>query len=162
MSQEISSLMDGELEPGEAERAIRSCCASDESARKWNEYHVIGEAIRGHAPRPSRVAERVMAALGSEPTVLAPRPVRRQSMVRVALAAAASVVTMAAVGWIGFQGGPDVPAVPAVAQNAPAAPAPLIISATPAEISDYLAAHRQIPAPDHYRTVASQAPVQPR
>ena len=35
MKQEISSLMDGELAPSEAERAIKACCASEEQLESW-------------------------------------------------------------------------------------------------------------------------------
>ena len=45
MTQEISSLMDGELESHEAERAIRGCCADSEAARKWQEYHLISDVL---------------------------------------------------------------------------------------------------------------------
>ena len=53
MTQDISSLMDGELEPHEAGRAIRSCCASSEAAQKWQEYHLIGDVLRGGRPHPT-------------------------------------------------------------------------------------------------------------
>ena len=78
MTQEISSLMDGELEAHEAERAIRGCCASSEAAQKWQEYHLIGDVLRGGRPHPSGTAERVREALEDEPAIVArPRRIAR-------------------------------------------------------------------------------------
>ena len=74
MKQDISSLMDGELEGPEADRAIRSCCASEDHKDTWNLYHAIGDAIRGQAPRTLERHPGVMEALAKQPTVLAPRP----------------------------------------------------------------------------------------
>jgi sigma-E factor negative regulatory protein RseA len=159
MTQEISSLMDGELEAPEAARAIRSCCASSEAAQRWQEYHLIGDVLRGGMPHPTGTAERVRVALANEPAILAPRRgVLESTFGRVALAAAASVATIGVVGWIGSQGGPAVP-VAVVAKNPPMAqpavqPAAATTVAPPAaDVQDYLAAHRQIPSPETFRTV---------
>src|SRR5690606_29952858 len=106
MTHEISSLMDGELHAHEAEQAIRSCCTSREVARKWQEYHLIGDVLRGGMPHPTRTAERVMDAIAAEPAIIArPRRVLDTTAGRIALAAAASVATIGVVGWIGTQGG---------------------------------------------------------
>jgi sigma-E factor negative regulatory protein RseA len=158
MTQEISSLMDGELEPHEAGHAIRSCCASSEAAQKWQEYHLIGDVLRGGKPHPTGTAERVRRALESEPAIVArPRGMLDTTFGRVALAAAASVATIGVVGWIGSQGGPAAPG--AVADKNPGAIQPVALkpAAKPApadaEVQDYLAAHRQLPSRELYRTV---------
>jgi negative regulator of sigma E activity len=123
MTQEISSLMDGELESHEAERAIRGCCADSEAARKWQEYHLISDVLRGGRPHPSGTAERVRKLLESEPAIVArPRRVLDTTFGRLALAAAASVATIGVVGWIGSQGGQPVPGA-VIAKNPAAAPA---------------------------------------
>ena len=167
MTQEISSLMDGELEAHEAERAIRSCCASGESAQKWQEYHLISDVLRGGRPHPSGTASRVRQALESEPAIVArPKRVLETTFGRVAMAAAASVATIGVVGWIGSQGGPAAPGA-VVAKNptaiqpvahqpdAKAAPAPA------PDVQDYLTAHRQIPSADLYRTVTNRSTAAP-
>ena len=180
MTQDISSLVDGELQSPETERVIRSCCADAEAARKWNEYHLIGEALRGENPRRCAVADRVMEALADEPTVLAPRAGRAHAVGRMALAAAASVATIGVVGWMGMQQfeGPAGPAVaqapvpkPAVAKAgesvAPRTPA-VVAGGNPAsgrqvsgpviptsDVQDYLVVHRQIPSAEFYRPVAA-------
>jgi len=161
MNQEISSLMDGELEAHEAERTIRSCCATDDSKDSWYLYHVIGETLRGHAPARLERDRGVMRALSAEPTVLAPRPRAMESTVgRIALATAASMATIGIVGWIGMQGGPTAaPAVVAKGTSAasikPVAETTLVPIAPAINVQDYLAAHRQIPSPDLYRPVAN-------
>ena len=161
MTQEISSLMDGELQAQEAGRTIRSCCASSEAAQKWQEYHLIGDVLRGGRPHPTGTAERVRLALETEPAIIArPRGVLETTFGRVALAAAASVATIGVVGWIGTQGGSSVPGA-VVAKN-PAAIQPVghqQPAATPpaADVQDYLAAHRQIPSPELYRAVNNRA-----
>ena len=162
MNQEISSLMDGELDTHEAERTIRACCATDEAKDSWYLYHVIGETLRGHAPAKLERDRGVMKALSAEPTVLAPRPRAMESTVgRIALATAASMATIGIVGWIGMQGGsPVAPTVVAKGTSAasikPVAATTLVPGPAPAiNVQDYLAAHRQIPSPDLYRPVAN-------
>ena len=165
MTQEISSLMDGELEAHEAERAIRGCCANSEAAQKWQEYHLISDVLRGGRPHPSGTAERVRKALESEPAIIArPRRLVDTTLGRVALATAASVATIGVVGWIGSQGGPAAPGA-VVAKNPPAVqpvahkPAPAATEAP--DVQDYLAAHRQLPSAEVYRTVTNRAPAAP-
>ena len=172
MKQDISSLMDGELDGQEAGRVIRSCCASEEHKDTWNLYHVIGEAIRGHAPASLERRPEAARALDKEPTVLAPRTrVLETTLGRIALAAAASVATIGVVSWIGTQGGaPGVQqgtvakaASPALAVQPVAATTSLPAAAAPApDLQDYLTAHRQIPSPEAYRPVANRGAAQAR
>jgi len=51
MKQDISSLMDGELDSHNADRVVLACSRSEEHKDTWNVYHAIGEAIRGQVPR---------------------------------------------------------------------------------------------------------------
>ena len=155
MTQEISSLMDGELEAPEAERAIKACCAEREAAVKWQEYHLIGEVLRGGVPHPTRTADRVREALAAEPAIIA-RPKRgiESTAARVAFAAAASVATIGVVGWIGTQGG-QVPASSAVIAKNPVSVQPVsnVVPAPTVDVQDYLAAHRAMPSAQLYRPV---------
>lgn len=157
MTQELSTLMDGELDAHEAGRAIRGCCGDEELKRTWQAYHLIGEAMRGESPCRSASTRRIMEAIGREPTVLAPRwrvPARAG---RVAFAAAASVATVAVVGWIGMQDAAP-PAGPAVALTAPA---PVVAAnVVPLNnVNEYLVVHRQVPNAEFYRPVANRAVV---
>ena len=160
MTQELSSLMDGELQAPEAERAIRACCASGDAAQTWKTYHLIGDVLRGGMPHPTHTADRVHEALAREPAIIArPKRVYETTIGRVALAAAASVATIGVVGWIGTQSG-QVPGGPAIAKN-PAGIQPVANKAPvvpAADMQDYFAAHKQLPSPDLYRPVHRTAP----
>ena len=157
MTQEISSLLDGELEPHEADRAIRACCTSGEAAQKWQTYNLIGDVLRGGKPHPTRTAERVREALAAEPAIIArPKRVHETTFGRIALAAAASVATIGVVGWIGTQGGQSPSPGSVVAKGAsPIQPVSNVVPAAPADIQDYVAAHKQLPSADLYRPVVN-------
>jgi len=168
MKQDISSLMDGELEGQEADRVIRACCSSEEHKDTWHAYHVIGEALRGQSPGSAARRASIMAALDKEPTVLAPRGrILETTFGRIALAAAASVATVGVVSWIGSQGGAPGVGSPAIAKAVPAGTASMAIQPVAAtapapavqgpvvDLQDYLNAHRQIPASEAYRPVAN-------
>jgi sigma-E factor negative regulatory protein RseA len=161
MTQEISSLMDGELEATEADRAIRSCCATPQLKQQWYLYHAIGDAMRGQAPRKLELPDDVFENLKTQPTVLAPRRPMQTKVARIAMAAAASVATVGVVGWIGSQGGSGAP-LPAVAKSSsPIQPvankAPAVSPAFTMDVQDYLAAHRQMPSPESVRAVNNRA-----
>ena len=163
MTLETSSLMDGELTHAEAEKAIRSCCASPGELDNWHLYHVIGDAMRGQVPRDLAYNKAIRAALENEPAMIArPKRVLDSSFARVSLAAAASVATIGIVGWIGSQGGAPA-GVPVAAktglQPAGITTAPQPVSARPVAPIDrapYELAHRQVPRPDVY-TVNNKA-----
>ena len=160
MTQDISSLMDGELDPREADRIMRECYTSGEHKDTWNVYHAIGEAIRGQPVRCIERPTRVMEAISKEPTVIGgPRRNVLESMAgRIALAAAASVATIGVVSWIGTQGGaPGVSSSPIVAKSTPSrAIQPVEFTKAQPNVQDYLSAHRQIPSADSYRPVSNQ------
>ena len=164
MTQEISSLMDGELGAQEAGNAVHACCSSEERKDTWYLYHVIGDSMRGQAPRHLALPTRVIEALNAQPTVLAPRRPLSTTVARVAFAAAASVATIGVVGWIGGQGG-QAPADPIVARS-DSNIQPVANTATlqqPAvDVQDYLVAHRQIPSPEFYRQVDNRVPARAR
>ena len=162
MTQEISSLMDGELGPQEAGHAIRECCSSSEAAEQWKQYHLIGEVLRGGVPHPTRTAQRVHDALAKEPAIIArPKRVIDTTVGRVALAAAASVATIGVVGWIGSQGGHVPGAAPVVAKTPslvqPVANKPTTAPTPTVDVQDYYAAHKQLPSAELYRPVTNRA-----
>ena len=160
MTQDISSLMDGELAPHEAERAIRAVCTSREAAHTWQTYHLIGEVLRGDMPHPTSTAQRVLKALESEPAIIArPRRILETSFGRVALAAAASVATIGVVGWIGTQSGqvPDGTGTVVARSSTATRPVSNLVPVSPApDIQDYFVAHRQLPSADLYRPAVNQ------
>lgn len=100
-AEQMSALLDGELEPQATNRALSDVLAGgDEALERFGRYRLIGDVMRGEsAVLAQGVAQRVRAVLEAEPTVLA--PVRRSApaWVRPAagLAIAASVAAAAVV-----------------------------------------------------------------
>ena len=162
MTQEISSLMDGELVGREAEVALGACCGNEGLKRTWHLYHVIGDAMRAQAPATLAMPEKVFEKLNEQPTVLAPRRRVPATVTRVALAAAASVATVGVVGWLGSQGASPVPEPVAKTANSPAlqpiASTATVVPAPALNVQEYLVAHRQMPTPELYRPVTNRTP----
>ena len=75
MGEQISRLMDGELEGAEADAAFRELKGPDGVA-SWVCYHVIGDTLRRCGEPTPGFSARFAARLEAEPTVLAPRPKR--------------------------------------------------------------------------------------
>jgi sigma-E factor negative regulatory protein RseA len=136
MKDQISALLDGELDQAEAGRLIARLKAGGELRRTWDEYHRIGDALRGHfAPD---VSVRVCARLAEEPTVLAPARAGRlesgsaQALRRWVLPAAASGAAVALVAWMAI---PGLAPAPQLAQQgaapyvAPTAAVPALVAA---------------------------------
>ena len=74
MKHKLSALIDAEHSVGE----LDSVCAAlnDPTVRRdWNDYSLIGAALRAETWLGFDVSAKVMAALAAEPTVLAPHPV---------------------------------------------------------------------------------------
>ena len=163
MNEKLSALMDGELDHEQARTAIKSLGSDDVSRDHWNLYHVIGEALRGDDLGRERSHERstraIFEALALEPTVLSPlmikRPVERHT--RVALAMAASVITISAVGVVAVQQqSGQVTSVQLVQQIAPKPVAVNKLPPTAAEVrvNDYLVVHRQFSNPSAFQPAA--------
>jgi sigma-E factor negative regulatory protein RseA len=145
MKERLSALMDEELGGAESEGCLDRLDRDGELQDAWRVYHLIGDALRGHAGHglPPSFADR----LAAEPTVLAPRRAERaaQRNAWYALSAAASVAAVALVGWMAL---PlfEPPAQIASSQTAPAqatvAPPPAVVPAAQG-VNDYLLAHQR-------------------
>jgi sigma-E factor negative regulatory protein RseA len=106
-STEISALFDGELEAHEVRAAIK---ASLNDADRWRMYGLIGDGLRGDPVDAPDITASVMARIGEEPVVLAPRNLKSRQRPHPLLALAASVAGVAVVGWIALTGNPQSPA----------------------------------------------------
>jgi len=138
--EEISELMDGELD---TERVEHACHALREvaSMEAWIYYHVIGDTLRGCSGLAPGFAERFSARLGSEPTMLAPPP-RRTAPAAVAWALAASAAAVSLVGWVALSMMSPSPLPTAVATVQQATAVRAADARRPVE-NEYLLAHQQ-------------------
>lgn len=136
--EEVSQLMDGELD---AQRVEHACHGLRETAsmETWICYHVIGDTLRGCGGLSRGFAERFAARLGAEPTLLAPPP-RRPTPAAVAWALAASVAAVSVVGWVALTTMPLPPAALATVEQATAVRAADV--RRPVE-NEYLLAHQE-------------------
>jgi sigma-E factor negative regulatory protein RseA len=161
MNEKLSALMDGELDRAEALAVIRQLGQDTEQRSDWDCYHLIGDVLRGESidavERRRSSAESIFAKLADEPTVLAPAAIAKtatppvQKRTRVALAMAASVLTVSAIGVVAFKqqsafdGGSQVAKAsnPAASVIAPVAAAPSVPNEVNLRVNDYLVVHRQ-------------------
>ncbi len=158
MNENISRLMDGEVDPAEFERLCAEMKAP-EALRTWVCYHVIGDQLRGAHGVAPRFATRFCAALAAEPTVVAPHlatksathlpPHLAQSahgragqVATLAWAVAATLAAVTVVGWTAFSMVDAPPTAMAKAREATTVRAAQI--KPPADIpADYLLAHQE-------------------
>ena len=80
MKDQLSALIDGELEIESADHLIASAKVGGELKQCWAHYHLIGDAIRGDFGRGEiemrhDFSHRVMSALENEPIVFAPNAI---------------------------------------------------------------------------------------
>ena len=163
MNEKLSALMDGELDQGQARTVIKSLGNDDVSRDHWDMYHIIGETLRGddvgRARSHKSSTDAIFAALALEPTVLAPKMIKQpvENRTRIALAMAASVITISAVGVVAMQqqNGQVVP-VQLVQKIAPQPVALSKLPPTTAEVrvNDYLVVHRQFSNPGAFQPAA--------
>jgi sigma-E factor negative regulatory protein RseA len=110
--EQISALIDGELEHVQALAILKRVQGDSDARDAWGIYHLIGDALRRDGVAMPRFGGGFAASLDAEPTVLAPRPTRVERRARVyAMSAVASVAGVAAVTWLVMFGpqraGPD-------------------------------------------------------
>ncbi len=136
MKQQLSAMMDDELDLDANPHLLLAAKHSDDIAKSWAEYHLIGDALR-HEAMQVDVTERVMQQLANEPTVLAPHPrIKTLSLPRYAAAASVAAVTL--VGWMAWHG--NTTSTPAsVAQSIAKEP----VAMTSEAFDNYLLAHAE-------------------
>ena len=143
----ISALMDGELDDREA--ALECERLKDDPALRgtWHSFHLIGDSLRGERLLSEGFSARLAQRLDREPTILAPRRLaaRPTRFTTYALSAAASLAVVSVVGWMALS--PSVPMGP-ITQRAPMKP-PIIVDApqvatvsSDGRMNDYMLAHQ--------------------
>jgi sigma-E factor negative regulatory protein RseA len=123
----ISALLDGETGEHETDELIDRLRRDRGRRLRWNEYHLIGDVLRQEYLLSSGFHRRLQGRLSEEPTVLAPRRVRKGAWV-----AAAAVAAVGVLAW-NLGGSPEPEAVPAAQSQ----------WARLDEIQPYLVAHEE-------------------
>ena len=135
--EEISLLIDGELDPARADAVVTSLCRA-EGVATWVCYHVIGDAVRGVASRGID-SKRFVELFAAEPTVLAP-PRRSTAPHAIALALAATVAAVSVVGWVALT---TMPAPVAAIASARQAVGVRAADARPVVDNEYVLVHQE-------------------
>jgi sigma-E factor negative regulatory protein RseA len=174
-----SAFLDGELDAQRATRLMNELRGDEDARSRWALWHAVGDALRSSevaAWHSEKFCARVVDALASEPTVLAPvsrarsRVVRRYLLPGAAIAAAAGMLAVVAVPQLRESATPS--AQTAAASSAAAIPASARADApqvlTNAQIERYFAAHRELvrgsvlPGAAPLRQASSVVPVEQR
>ena len=143
MKEKLSALIDGELQGDSLHAHLGWLRADPELRNAWDTYHLIGDALRGQTS--PGIADRVVARLREEPTVLAPRPEKSPArrLGWYAMSAAASVAAVVFVVWTaspGWRAEPQLAGGPA--SDTAAAQVTLVSSVPLPEVENYLLAHQ--------------------
>lgn len=132
----VSALLDGELGDEMARNVLKRLSPGSVERKRFREYGLIGDALRGLRHDMPGLTDRVMAALEDEPTVLA--PMRKTSYRRPALWLAAA--TVVAITWGLWNTGPREETFAPLAANQNANPA--LAGTESGNAMPYLAAHQ--------------------
>ncbi len=140
MKQEISALMDGEMFEDQAEAFLVKLKRHPEAWQDWENYHLIGDALRQPDHVCKSFGKSFHQRLQAEPIVFSPYKHTSQRVRNFALSAVASVMALALVAWMSLQVGNETAPVPQVAEvqyrNNTIMPAS-------AQANDYLMAHQE-------------------
>jgi len=144
MNENISRLMDGEIDDAELQSVLAGL-RKPEAMATWACYHAIGDTLRRDASTRAfacGVSPALAARLAAEPTVLAPRRTMVEKTTTWAWAAAATAAAVGIVGWTAFSLVDETPAVVAKAREAGSVRAAMVRPAATVP-SDYLVAHQE-------------------
>lgn len=138
MKEQISALMDGEIDLEASPHLLTALKAGNEATTCWATYHLIGDVLRNEMPMKPDVSSRIMQKIASEPVVLAPRRRFNQLLQSAHLVPmAASAAAVAFVGWMVWQS----QGYSLQNETAPASVAQNVIS--PEAINHYMLAHHE-------------------
>ena len=171
--EQISQLMDGELEGRECGLQLKRLEEDAALAQRWAAYHLIRDVLRDEACAKVDIARRVHERLGKEPTVIAPHTRLVARVARYTLPMAATVAGVAVVAWLALSLRPQIESAgfmtaraPQTAIQAPAAkPVEHAVLSANGQMNDYLLAHQEFsPSSDlqglapYIRTVSNRDP----
>lgn len=143
--EQLSALMDGELDEAEARRVLAELQASPALQVSWYEWHMQQDSQHGHPLLSPGFMSGFSARLSAEPVVVAPqrlRPARTGRRLLVPLTAAASVAFLGVALWQGLYRSAVPVQAPLAAVSQPA-PATVVAQVDVDAVRAYLAAHRE-------------------
>ena len=165
MNEQISRLVDGEMDATEMEAVCTTTLRNDAAMVTWNCYHAIGDALRGESAATRNIASAIGRKLAHEPAIIATTARAPSGPAAWAWAAAASLAAMTVVGWTAYSMVDAAPAGFAKAREAGTMNAAQMrpVTVLPA---DYLLAHQEYAPANalqgvgpYLRDVAASAPV---
>ena len=162
MNEELSAWVDDELDGRTGEHLLNAVAKDDELRRAWDNYHLIGDVLRG-TQAGGMARARFAARLAAEPTIVAPRlrpsasdgaaaaaamATRAVRPTRWLASVAAGMAAVGFVGWVAWPGGPDPTRSVALVAPPPAAPSITLLAAPPLVappkgVANYLLAHQR-------------------
>ena len=154
MKEQISALMDDELELDANGHVLDALHSDEQLAATWASYHMIGDAMRGNPALSIAFQQRVMQKIEAEPTVLAPRQ-RLAVKPSYLWSVAASFAAVAMVGWVLLQ--QQTESVQDAVVPELVAEAPSNVSAE--SVNAYLLAHHERAADSSIQTAYYVRPV---
>lgn len=101
-NEQLSAWLDGELGAGESEQVVKNFTRHAAPRDACSAYWLIGDCLRGDAPRTPDLSARVMAALEAEPVVLAPMAIKPRKAENHWMPMAAAVAGVAVAVWMGL------------------------------------------------------------
>ena len=146
MKNEISALMDGELDQDAAQTALTMLKQNKELRDAWFDYHLIGDVMRHTGIVSYDLDERLKDRLAQEPVILAPRrPLLTKTKI-TAWSVAASLAAVAMVAWVVLQTNTDKPKEN-IAAN-PQSNSAVMLANLPryplnSKVNEYLLAHQE-------------------
>lgn len=142
MKSDISALIDDELEPMQAGRAIDALRHDRGLQEAWNVYHLIGDVLRRTPCHSIDLSKRVMAQLEREPVLLVPSAQPKRPPSRIVLPIAAAVMGMAVVGWVALSLNAPRPVELAAEPRPVKGETPVAEAPPPGALKEYLVAHQ--------------------
>jgi sigma-E factor negative regulatory protein RseA len=140
MKEQISALMDGELDDEESRVVLGKLKQLGTLRNEWEIYHMIGDGLRQTPIWEDGFSASFAERLAAEPTVLAPQPSRVMTKPVVAWSIAASLAAVSLVAWTSLQiNRPDGAGKPAANQEIASAGAGIM----PQNVDYYLNAHQE-------------------
>jgi sigma-E factor negative regulatory protein RseA len=164
MNEQISRLMDGEIDASEID-GVCAALKSDAAMATWNCYHAIGDVLRNETAVTRNIGYALSRQLAGEPAIVAAPPRKVSRPESWALAAVATLAAVSVVGWTAYSMVDATPAGFAKMREASTVSAARMRPAASLP-ADYLLAHQEYAPANalqgvgpYLRDVAASTPV---